>query len=163
MFVEQRPRDAERRQGGGFGVRARRLALQLDRKTSGRAFGLDFVDIAGRVGIGDELHLAKAFPPCVAVMDKAVALKDAAELRTERAACKIGLQDDAGAVIDLKAAAASDPSYAPAHYYLGNELAKGGDFAAAITAYQTFLKLEPNGPLAKAVTEKIRLAKAPHH
>jgi Tfp pilus assembly protein PilF len=113
--------------------------------------------------IGHELHLAKAFPQCVAVMDKAVALKDAAELRTERAACKIGLQDDAGAVSDLKAAASSDPSYAPAQYYLGNELAKGGDFAAAITAYQMFLKLEPNGPLAKAVTEKIRLAKAPHH
>src|SRR5215831_11390859 len=57
LFVEQRPRDAERRQGGGLGIRARRLALQLDRKTSGRALGLDLVDVAGRVGIGDELHL----------------------------------------------------------------------------------------------------------
>src|SRR6516165_625534 len=57
LFVEQRPRDAEGRQGGGFGIRARRLALEPDRKTSGRALGLDFVDIAGRVGIGDELHL----------------------------------------------------------------------------------------------------------
>src|SRR5216684_80901 len=57
LFVEQRARDAEGRQGGGFGIRARRLALELDRKTSDRALGLDFVDIAWRVGIGDELHL----------------------------------------------------------------------------------------------------------
>src|SRR5262249_50923992 len=57
LFVEERARDAERSQGGGLGVRARRLALQLDRKTPGRALGLDLVDIASRVGIGDEFHL----------------------------------------------------------------------------------------------------------
>src|SRR5262249_1990880 len=57
LFVEQRARDAEGRQGGGLGVRARRLALQLDRKTPSCALGLDLVDVAGRVGIGDEFHL----------------------------------------------------------------------------------------------------------
>lgn len=116
-------------------------------------------DVGIVAAVGHELHLAKAFPQCVAAMDKAVTLKDAAELRTERAACKIALKDDAGAVADLRAAVASDPNFAPAEYYLGNELGKAGDFAGAVTAYQAFIKLEPNGALAKAAAEKIRLAK----
>jgi Tfp pilus assembly protein PilF len=109
--------------------------------------------------IGHELHVDKAFADCVVVFGQAIALKDAAELWTERASCKIGQQDDAGALADLRAATTKDPSYAPAQYYLGNELAKAGQYGPAIAAYQAFLKLEPNGGLAKAVAEKIRLAK----
>jgi len=109
--------------------------------------------------IGHELHVSKAFAECVGVLGQAIALQDAAELWTERAACKIGQQDAAGALADLRAATTKDAAYAPAHYYLGNELAKGGQFAAAVVEYQAFLKLEPNGPLAKGVAEKIRLAK----
>jgi len=109
--------------------------------------------------IGHELHITKAFDDCVAVFGQAIALKDAAELWTERAACKIGQKDDAGAVADLRAATAKDGTYAPAQYYLGNELAKAGEYTPAIAAYQAFLKLEPNGPLAKGVAEKIRVAK----
>ena len=112
--------------------------------------------------IGHELHVDKAFAECVTVFGQAIALKDAAELWTERASCKIGQKDDAGALADLRTATTKDPAYAPAQYYLGNELAKAGQYGPAIAAYQAFLKLEPNGPLAKAVTEKIRLAKQPH-
>jgi len=112
--------------------------------------------------IGHELHVDKAFSECVVVFGQALALKDSAELWTERASCKIGQQDDAGALADLRTATAKDPSYAPAQYYLGNELGKAGQYGPAIAAYQAFLKLEPNGPLAKAATEKIRLAKQPH-
>ena len=101
----------------------------------------------------------KAFAECVPVFTQALALKDSAELWTERAACKIGLKDDAGALADLRAATTKEPGYAPAQYYLGNELAKGADYAGAVAAYQAFLKLEPNGGLAKGVAEKIRLAK----
>jgi Tfp pilus assembly protein PilF len=126
------------------------------------ALALAGTNVGVVAAVGHELHVAKAFAPCVAAMDKAVGLKDAAELRTERAACKIGLKDDAGALADLRAAVASDPSFAPAQYYLGNQLAKAGDFPAAVIAYQTFLKLEPNGPLAKAVQEKIKLAQQRH-
>ncbi len=109
--------------------------------------------------IGHELHLIKAFADCVPTFDKAINIKDAAELRTERAACKIGAKDEAGALADLQAAVQSEPGYAPAHYYLGGELARGGKFKEAIGEYQAFLKLEPTGPLAKAANEKIRLAK----
>jgi uncharacterized protein (TIGR02996 family) len=110
-------------------------------------------------GLAHELHLAKAFAECTAALTQAIAVKDAAELWTERAACKVGQGDAAGALSDLRAATAKDASYAPAQYYLGNELAKAGQYAQAVTAYTAFLKLEPNGPLAKAVVEKIKLAK----
>jgi tetratricopeptide (TPR) repeat protein len=109
--------------------------------------------------IGHELHVDRAFADCVTVFSQAITLKDAAELWTERASCKIGQKDDAGALADLHAATTKDPTYAPAQYYLGNELAKAGQYGPAVAAYQAFLKLEPNGPLAKAVAEKIRLAK----
>ncbi len=122
------------------------------------------VPLAGKnvgvlAGVAHELHVLKAFPECVAVFTQAIALKDAAELWTERAACKIGQKDDAGALADLRVATAKDAAYAPAHLYLGNQLAKAGDYTAAIAEYQTVLKLEPNGPYAKTVAERFRLAK----
>ena len=97
------------------------------------------------------------------VLTQAIALRDSAELWTERASCRIASNDDAGAVSDLRTSTTKEPGYAPGHYYLGNELAKAGDFAGAIAAYQAFLKLEPNGPLAKGVQEKLRLAKQHAH
>ncbi len=109
--------------------------------------------------IGHEMHLLHAWSDCVPTYDEAIAMKDAAELRTERAACKIGAKDSAGALADLQAAVASDASYAPAHYYLAGELARAGQLKDAIVQLQTFLKLEPNGPSAKPAQEKLRLLK----
>jgi cytochrome c-type biogenesis protein CcmH/NrfG len=100
-----------------------------------------------------------AFGECVTVFGQALAVKEAGELLTERAACKIGQKDDDGATADLRQATSKEPGYAPAHFYLGNELAKAGQLAPAIVEWQAFLKLEPNGPLAKAVNEKIKQAK----
>jgi Tfp pilus assembly protein PilF len=109
--------------------------------------------------IGHEMHLVQAFGDCVATYDDAIAIKDAAELRTERAACKIGVKDSAGAIADLKAAITKDASYAPAHYYLGNELARAGQFKDAAGEYTAFLKLEPAGPMATAAQNKLKLIK----
>jgi tetratricopeptide (TPR) repeat protein len=116
-------------------------------------------DVGVLAAIAHELHVLGAFDPCVGAFTQAIALKDSAELWTERAACKIGQRDSAGALADLRTATTKDAGYAPAQYYLGNELAKAGQYAAAIAAYQAFLKLEPAGPLAKGAAEKIRLAK----
>ncbi len=113
--------------------------------------------------VGHELHVARAFAECVAVFTQAIGWNDAAELWTERASCKSASGDAAGALADLRSAVAKDAAYAPAQYYLGNELAKAGQYAQAIAAYQAFLKLEPNGPLAKGVAEKIKAAKARAH
>jgi Tfp pilus assembly protein PilF len=109
--------------------------------------------------VGHEMHVVQAWSDCIATYDEAVAIKDAAELRTERAACKIGAKDDAGALADLKAAVAKDASYAPAHYYLGNELARAKQFTDAAAQYDAFLKLEPAGPMATAAQKKLALVK----
>jgi len=120
-------------------------------------------DVGVVAAIGHELHMIRAYGDCISVLTQALGLRDAAELWTERASCKIASNDDAGAVTDLRTATTKEPGYAPGQYYLGNELVKAGDYPGAIAAYQAFLKLEPNGALAKGVQEKLRLAKQHAH
>ena len=98
-----------------------------------------------------------AFADCVPTFDQAIAMKDAPELRTYRAVCKLGAKDTAGAKDDLTAAIAAQ--YAPAHFYLARILGDGGDWKGAVTEYETFLKLEPNVPASKVAREKLKLAK----
>jgi uncharacterized protein (TIGR02996 family) len=144
-------------------VYAHWLGALGQRDTAVKMLGAALPMAHGNVGVvaalAHELHVLAAFPECVAAFTRAVALNPAAEILTERAACKIGQKDDAGALDDLRSATAKDSKYAPAQYYLGNELAKAGHYGPALAAYQAFLRLEPNGPLAKGVAEKIRLAK----
>jgi Flp pilus assembly protein TadD len=109
--------------------------------------------------IGHEMHLLRAWSDCVPAYDDAIALKDAADLRTERAACKIGAKDSPGALADLQAAVAKDPAFAPAHYYLAGELARAGQFKEAAAEYEAFLKLEPTGPRTKSAQDKLKLAR----
>jgi Tfp pilus assembly protein PilF len=129
-----------------------RAARPLAKKSGDAAVGV-------LASIGHEMHLLRAWSDCVPTYDEAIALKDAAELRTERAACKIGAKDSAGALVDLQAAVANDASYAPAHYYLAGELARAGQFKDAVVQLQAFIKLEPNSPLAKSAQEKLRVLK----
>ena len=107
--------------------------------------------------IGEEMKALGAFSDCVPTFDQAIAMKDAPELRTYRAVCKIGAKDAAGAKADLQAAIAGQ--YAPAHFYLGRVLSDGGDWKGAVTEYETFLKLEPNVPASRAARERLKQAK----
>lgn len=102
----------------------------------------------------------KDFKSCVAVLDKAVQVKDVAELRIYRGTCKLGLKDLPGATTEFKDAVAKEPSNALAHYSLGNALADGGKLTEAVTEWETYLKLAPDGPQAKAAERKIGIAKA---
>jgi tetratricopeptide (TPR) repeat protein len=107
--------------------------------------------------IGEEMKALGAFSDCVPTFDQAIAMKDAPELRTYRAVCKLGAKDTAGAKADLTAAIAA--SYAPAHFYLARVLGDGGDWKGAVAEYETFLKLEPNVPASKVAREKLKQAK----
>lgn len=109
--------------------------------------------------IGLEYKGMKDFKSCVAVLDKAVGQKDVAELRIYRGACKLGLKDLPGATTEFKDAVAKEPNNAVAHYSLGNALADAGKLADAITEWETYLKLAPDGPQAKAAERKIKIAK----
>ena len=102
----------------------------------------------------------KDFKTCVAVLDKAVGVKDVAELRIYRGTCKLGLKDLPGATTEFKDAVAKEPNNAVAHYSLGNALADGGKLTDAITEWETYLKLAPDGPMAKGAERKIALAKS---
>jgi tetratricopeptide (TPR) repeat protein len=120
------------------------------------ARGLVKDDYGMLASIGLEYRLAGEFDSCVKVFDRAIAIKDGGEVRTERALCKLGLKDEKGMLDDLQAAVANEPSYAPGHYYLGGRLAKTKHFKEAAAEYTKYLELEPNGSLAHAASEKLK-------
>jgi Tfp pilus assembly protein PilF len=107
--------------------------------------------------IGYELLVARAPEDCVPTLDKAIALKDHAEFRTNRGLCKLALKDNDGSVADFKAAIALDPKFALPHYWLATRL--GTKPQEAIAEYETYVKLEPNGPLARQATDRVKLIK----
>jgi Tfp pilus assembly protein PilF len=113
-------------------------------------------DDAAMLGaIGHELLVLRAVTDCVPTFDKAIAVKDAAEFRTERGLCKLGAKDKAGATTDFQAAVAKDPSYPLAHYWLGGMLAQSGKGKEAQAEFEAYLKLAPNGPKAQAAKDAL--------
>ena len=114
-------------------------------------------DVGVLAAIGEEMKGLGAFADCVPTFDQAIGLKDAPELRTYRAVCKLGMKDADGAKTDLQAAIAGQ--YAPAHFYLARVLGDSGDWKGAVGEYETFLKLEPNVPASKVAREKLKQAK----
>jgi Tfp pilus assembly protein PilF len=99
------------------------------------------------------------YKSCIAVLDKAIAVKDIAELRIYRGTCRLGMRDLPGATNEFKDAVAKEPNNALAHYSLGNALADGKHLPEAIAEWETYLKLAPDGPQAKAAERKIGIAK----
>lgn len=115
-------------------------------------------DYAMIVSIGHEYRMAGDFAGCERALDRAIGMKDGGEARTERALCKVGLKDDAGALADLQAGVAAEPGYAPGHYYLAGRLATGKRFKEAAAEYQKVLDLAPNGSLAKSAADRLKMA-----
>ena len=120
--------------------------------------GLIKGDYAMTASVGYEYRMAGEFDSCVKTFDAAIAIKDGGEVRTERALCKLGQKDEAGALDDLQAAVKTEPSYAPGHYYLGGRLASGKHFKEAAAQYAEYLKLAPTGSLAKPASERLKAA-----
>jgi tetratricopeptide (TPR) repeat protein len=115
-------------------------------------------DYAMIASIGFEYRMAGEFDSCVKMYDRAIAMKDGGEVRTQRALCRLGMKDDKGTLTDLQAAVAKEPTYAQAHYYLAGRLAKDGHFKEAAAEYAKYLELEPNGSLAAAAADKLKHA-----
>jgi tetratricopeptide (TPR) repeat protein len=106
--------------------------------------------------VGHEYRMAGEFDSCVQTFDRAIAIRDGGEVRTERALCRLGLKDESGTLDDLQAAVDKEPSYAPAHYYLGGRLATAGRFKDAAAEYARYLELEPSGSLAKPARDRLK-------
>jgi len=109
--------------------------------------------------IGHELLLLRAVPDCIAAFDKAIAAKEAAQFRTERALCKLANKDAVGATTDLEVATKNEPTYAYAHYWLATRRMADKRWADAAKELEAYLKLEPNGPKAKSAHEALVIAK----
>lgn len=119
-------------------------------------------DVGMLAEIGFEQKSLGAFAECVSTFDKAIGLKDSAELRTYRGLCKLGMKESDGAAADFKAAIAADANAAPPHFYLAGRYAEAGKIKEATGEYEAYLKLAPNGPLASQAKERIALlAKGP--
>jgi Flp pilus assembly protein TadD len=102
--------------------------------------------------LGVRFGRLKAFPDCVAALDKAIKLKDSADLHTRRGVCRHDFGDDAGAQADYDAALKLDANFAPAYYYLGRHLEKK-DKKKALEALEKAQKLDPLGPIGKQAKE----------
>ncbi len=102
--------------------------------------------LAGRFG------RLKAFPECVAALDKALKLKDSADLHTRRGVCRHDFGDDAGAQADYDAAIKLDANFAPAYYYAGRHVEKK-DKKKALELLDRAQKLDPTGPIGKQAKE----------
>jgi Flp pilus assembly protein TadD len=120
------------------------------------ASGLAKDDYAMIASIGLEYRMAGEFASCIKTYDRAIAIKDGGEVRTGRAICHHGQKDDKAAMDDLVGAVSAEPTYAPAHFYLGGRLASTQQFKKAAAEYATYLQLEPNGSLAKPAAERLK-------
>jgi Tfp pilus assembly protein PilF len=116
-------------------------------------------DAAILATIALEMQHAGAFADCISTLDRAISSRDAAELRMQRGICKMGAKDKPGALADLQAAVQQDDKLAPAHFYLGGRLAEAGKLKEAQAEYEAYLKLAPNGPLAKPAQERVKFIK----
>lgn len=95
----------------------------------------------------------KAYPDCIATLDKAIKAKPEADLHVRRGVCRHGFGDDAGAQADYDAALKLNPNFAPAYLYLGQHLAPK-DKKRALEALDKAQKLDPNGPIGKKAKDE---------
>ncbi|MDF3072097.1 MAG: hypothetical protein K0R38_7698 [Polyangiaceae bacterium] len=102
--------------------------------------------------LGVRFGRLKSFPDCIAALDRALKLKDSADLHTRRGVCRHDFGDDAGAQADYEAALKLDDKFAPAHYYLGRHLEKK-DKKRALESLGNAQKLDPTGPIGKQAKE----------
>lgn len=133
-------------------------AAAIEKLRSARAAAGDQAALIAAVG--HEMRMMGAFGDCVPTYDKAIGIKSAAEFLVERALCKIGAKDDAGATADLESAVSKEPNYSLAHFYLGNGKARQQKWDDAIKEYEAYLRMDPSGPMAKQATERLKLAQS---
>lgn len=109
---------------------------------------------------GHELRQLGAFAQAFQSFERVVVQRDTGEVRVERALCKIGLRDGDGALRELDRGIEIEPEYAPLYFYRGGRLAETRRWAEAKLAYEKYLHLAPNGPLAEMAKKRLRLVTA---
>ncbi|HEX2881669.1 MAG TPA: tetratricopeptide repeat protein [Polyangiaceae bacterium] len=107
----------------------------------------------------DLLAHMKAYDACVAALDKAIGLKDAAELRVRRGLCHHGKKDEAKALADFQKATQLEPKNAAAFYYLGQSHLAAKQKNEAKTAFKKATDIDPTGKVGKAAAKELAAIK----
>jgi tetratricopeptide (TPR) repeat protein len=120
-------------------------AVELDPKAAG-AF----------IELGATLNQLKDYPGAVTALNKGLELNPEVPAGDyELAKAYMAQQQWQSAEPHLRKVIAAEPNMAGAHVMLGNVLLKKGDGPGALNEFQTYLKLDPNGPMANGVREVI--------
>ena len=120
-------------------------AVQLDPKAAG-----------AYIELGATLNQLKDYPGAVTALTKGLDLNaDVPAGNYELAKAYVAQQQWQNAESPLRKVIAAQPEMASAHVMLGNVLLKKGDGPGALNEFQTYLKLDPNGPMAPGVREVI--------
>lgn len=120
-------------------------AIQLDPKAAG-----------AYIELGATLNQLKDYPGAVIALNKGLELNpDVPAADYELAKAYMAQQQWQKAEAPLKKVVAAEPGLAGAHVMLGNVLLKKGDGPGALNEFQTYLKLDPNGPMAAGVRDVI--------
>jgi len=120
-------------------------AVQLDPKAAG-----------AYIELGATLNQLKDYPGAVTALTKGLDLNaDVPAGDYELAKAYMAQQQWQNAESPLRKVIAAQPDMASAHVMLGNVLLKKGDGPGALNEFQTYLKLDPNGPSAPGVREVI--------
>lgn len=117
-------------------------------------------DVAMLATIGRMLGPAKAYAECVAAFDRALKLKQDAELYVRRGTCRHELRDEQGARADYQAAIKVDPKFAAAHYYLGLSFLAERKPQSALAALTEAGKLGGDSEIGKRAREKAKEIRA---
>lgn len=96
----------------------------------------------------------KAPADCVGALDRALKLAPSADLQVRRGVCRNGAGDKAGAKADFDAALKLDPSFAPAHFYLGMHL-RGENKKAATEHLKKAAELGKGDSVSKAANDAL--------
>jgi Flp pilus assembly protein TadD len=120
-------------------------AVQLDPKAAG-----------AYIELGATLNQLKDYPGAVSALTKGLDLNaDVPAGDYELAKAYMAQQQWQNAEPHLRKVIAAQPNMSGAHVMLGNVLLKKGDGPGALNEFQTYLKLDPNGPMAPGVRDVI--------
>jgi Flp pilus assembly protein TadD len=107
----------------------------------------------------DLLAHMKAYESCVTALDKAINIKDAAELRVRRGLCLHGKADEAQAQADFQKATQLEPKNAAAFYYLGQSHLAAKQKNEAKAAFKKATDIDPTGKVGKAAAKELAAIK----
>ena len=102
------------------------------------------------------MNQLKDYPGAVSALIKGLELNsDVPAGQYELAKAYMAQQQWQSAEPPLRKVIAAQPDMPASHVMLGNVLLKKGDGPGALNEFQTYLKLDPNGPMANGVREVI--------